>query len=171
MTHLSGNAGIVRSALGYHPPAVSVGPWPTAGLCYGGRANRPKTKRDLRMTEHKAVTPRGVLKTGAPAAPAPPLAHVPVLAAPNPMRGRKMLDFYTGADINKAEAEGELVYYGHDSEAAIATLMDAFRKDFPKIKTSYVRLQTGALYAKITAERSSGRFGVDVLQLSDVSPA
>ena len=50
-------------------------------------------------------------------------------------------------------------------------LLDAFKKDFPKIKTSYVRLQTGALYAKITAERSAGRFGVDVLQLSDISPA
>jgi iron(III) transport system substrate-binding protein len=34
-----------------------------------------------------------------------------------------------------------------------------------------VRLQTGSLYAKITAERSAGRFGVDVLQLSDISPA
>ena len=50
-------------------------------------------------------------------------------------------------------------------------LLDSFKKDFPKIKTSYVRLQTGALYAKITAERSAGRFGVDVLQLSDISPA
>src|SRR5207245_2497014 len=63
------------------------------------------------------------------------------------------------------------VYYGHDGEAGIGVLLDAFKKDFPKIKTSYVRLQTGALYAKITAERSAGRFGVDVLQLSDVSPA
>ena len=34
-----------------------------------------------------------------------------------------------------------------------------------------MRLQTGSLYAKITAERSAGRFGVDVLQLSDISPA
>ena len=34
-----------------------------------------------------------------------------------------------------------------------------------------MRLQTGALYAKITAERSAGRYGVDVLQLSDISPA
>ena len=34
-----------------------------------------------------------------------------------------------------------------------------------------MRAQTGALYAKITAERSAGRFGVDVLQLSDISPA
>ena len=82
-----------------------------------------------------------------------------------------MLDFQTGADVAKAEQEGEVVYYGHDGEAGIGVLLDAFKKDFPKIKTSYVRLQTGALYAKITAERSAGRFGVDVLQLSDISPA
>ena len=82
-----------------------------------------------------------------------------------------MLDFQTGADVAKAEQEGEVVYYGHDSEPGIGVLLDSFKKDFPKIKTSYVRLQTGALYAKITAERSAGRFGVDVLQLSDISPA
>ena len=123
------------------------------------------------MTEHNAVTRRGFLKAGALAAAAPLVADVPFVSAQSAMRGSKMLDFYTGADINKAEAEGEVVYYGHDSEPAIATLLEAFRKDFPKIKTSYVRLQTGSLYAKITAERSAGRFGVDVLQLSDISPA
>jgi iron(III) transport system substrate-binding protein len=83
----------------------------------------------------------------------------------------KVLDFMTGADVAKAEAEGELVYYGHDSESGISTLLNAFKKDFPKIKTSYVRLQTGALYAKLTSERSANRFLVDVLQLSEVSPA
>jgi iron(III) transport system substrate-binding protein len=83
----------------------------------------------------------------------------------------KVLDFQTSADVAKAEQEGEVVYYGHDSEAAITTLLDAFKKDFPKIKTSYVRLQTGALYAKLTSERSAGRFLVDVVQFSEVSPA
>ena len=83
----------------------------------------------------------------------------------------KVLDFTTGADVAKAEQEGEVIYYGHDGEAGIAALLEAFRKDFPKIKTNYVRAQTGALYAKITAERSANRFVVDVLQLSDISPA
>ena len=83
----------------------------------------------------------------------------------------KVLDFMTGADVAKAEQEGELVYYGHDSESGISTLLDAFKKDFPKIKTSYVRLQTGALYAKLTSERSANRFLVDVVQFSEVAPA
>src|SRR5574341_1860870 len=78
----------------------------------------------------------------------------------------KVLDFQTAADVAKAEQEGELVYYGHDSESGIGTLLDAFKKDFPKIRTSYVRLQTGALYAKLTSERSAGRFLVDVVQFS-----
>jgi iron(III) transport system substrate-binding protein len=121
------------------------------------------------MSEHAptAVTRRGFLKTGALLTVAAPLvARVPLASA-----ATKVLDFSTNADVAKAEAEGEVVYYGHDGEAGIATLLDAFKKDFPKIKTSYVRLQTGALYAKVTAERSAGRFGVDVLQLSDISPA
>ncbi len=83
----------------------------------------------------------------------------------------KVLDFMTGADVAKAEQEGELVYYGHDSESGISTLLNAFKKDFPKIKTSYVRLQTGALYAKMTSERSANRFLVDVVQFSEVAPA
>ena len=83
----------------------------------------------------------------------------------------KVLDFMTGADVAKAEQEGEVVYYGHDSESGIGTLLDAFKKDFPKIKTSYVRLQTGALYAKLTSERSANRFLVDVVQFSELAPA
>jgi len=66
----------------------------------------------------------------------------------------KVLDFQTSADVAKAEEEGEVIYYGHDSESGISTLLNAFKKDFPKIKTGYVRLQTGALYAKLTSKRS-----------------
>src|SRR5436309_14148234 len=100
------------------------------------------------------------------------LAAVPLASAQGRTRNVNMVHGYqTSADVAKAEQDGEIVYYGHDGEQGIATLLDAFRKDFPKIKTSYVRLQTGSLYAKITAERSAGRFGVDVLQLSDISPA
>ena len=122
------------------------------------------------MTESTppALTRRGFLKTGALAAAAAPLL---VRASRADAATTKVLDFSTNADVAKAEAEGEVVYYGHDSEPGIAVLLDAFKKDFPKIKTSYVRLQTGALYAKVTAERSAGRFGLDVLQLSDISPA
>jgi iron(III) transport system substrate-binding protein len=83
----------------------------------------------------------------------------------------KVLDFQTSADVAKAEQEGEVVYYGHDSESGISTLLNAFKKDFPKIKTSYVRLQTGALYAKLTSERSANRYLVDVVQFSEVAPA
>ena len=125
------------------------------------------------MTEpnQTAVTRRGFLRTGAlVAAAAPLLARAPLTSA-QARAATKVLDFQTLADVAKAEQESEVVYYGHDGEAGIGVLLDSFKKDFPKIKTSYVRLQTGALYAKITAERSAGRFGVDVLQLSDISPA
>ena len=116
------------------------------------------------------ITRRGFLHIGAA------LASAPILGVASSARAQakaptKVLDFETRADVAKAEQEGEVIYYGHDSEPGIAVLLEAFRKDFPKIKTNYVRAQTGALYAKITAERSAGRFGVDVLQLSDISPA
>ena len=77
----------------------------------------------------------------------------------------------TYADVAKAEQEGQFVFYCHENEAGTAAIMEGFGKDFPKIKTSYVRAQTGALYNKIFSERSAGRFDVDVLQLSDVAPA
>src|SRR6266542_3310603 len=113
------------------------------------------------MTEpnQTAVTRRGFLRTGALAAAAAPLlSRAPLASAQSPARSAtKVLDFQTLADVAKAEHEGEVVYYGHDGEAGIGVLLDSFKKDFPKIKTSYVRLQTGALYAKITAERSAGR--------------
>ena len=103
------------------------------------------------------------------------LSVILALGAPEALAGTKapvkVHVFLTSADVAKAEQEGEVVYYGHDSEAAIATLLDAFKKEFPKIKTSYIRLQTGALYAKLTSERSAGRFLVDVVQFSEVAPA
>src|SRR5438477_12690959 len=128
----------------------------------------PSSRRrgDLMITRHRFV------RYVALAAAAHVLARAPFASAQSPARATtKILDFQTSADVTRAEQEGEVVYYGHDSEPGIAVLLDAFKKDFPKIKTSYVRLQTGALYAKITAERSAGRCGVDVLQLSDISPA
>jgi iron(III) transport system substrate-binding protein len=116
------------------------------------------------------LTRRGFLSAGAALAAAP-FAGVVSFAWGQAKAPTTVLDFETRADVAKAEQEGEVIYYGHDGEAGIAALLEAFRKDFPKIKTNYVRAQTGALYAKITAERSAGRFGVDVLQLSDISPA
>jgi iron(III) transport system substrate-binding protein len=83
----------------------------------------------------------------------------------------KVLDFLTYADVARAEQEGELVFYCHENEAGTAGIMEGFQKDFPKIKTSYVRAQTGALYNKIISERSAGRHDVDVIQLSDLAPA
>ena len=118
------------------------------------------------------VSRRGFLKIGAIAAVTPAWRGAPAAWAQAAGKSpTKILDFQTLADIAKAEQEGEIVYYGHDGEAAIAELLEAFRKDFPKIKTNYVRAQTGALYAKVLAERSAGRFQVDVLQMSEPSPA
>src|SRR6195256_4631819 len=130
----------------------------------------PPTSR--RRGDLLMITRRRFVRYGAIAAAAPVLARARFASAQSrASAATKVHDFQTSADVAKAEQEGEVVYYGHDGEAGIAVLLDAFKKDFPKIKTSYVRLQTGALYAKIHGERSAGRFGVDVLQLSDISPA
>lgn len=83
----------------------------------------------------------------------------------------KVLDFETSADVAKAEQEGAVLFYTHDSENAGAAITAAFTKDFPKIKASYFRAQTGALFSKILAERSAGRFDVDVIQFSDIATA
>ncbi len=118
------------------------------------------------------LTRRRLLQAGTVLAAAP-LAGIgaPAVLAQGAKTPTKVLDFLTYADVAKAEQEGELVFYCHENEAGTAGIMEGFHKDFPKIKTSYVRAQTGALYNKIVSERSAGRFDVDILQLSDLAPA
>lgn len=77
----------------------------------------------------------------------------------------------SGADMAKAEQEGEVLFYTHDGEAGAAAVVDGFNKDYPKIRANYVRAQNGALYTKILAERSAGRFNVDVIQFSEIGTA
>src|SRR5260221_4573817 len=72
------------------------------------------------------------------------------------------------ADVAKAEAEGELVVYATNPESAALRVLAEFTKRFPKIKTNYTRLQAGALYAKVSAERQAKTFTVDVMQISDM---
>src|SRR5262247_457560 len=122
---------------------------------------------------NRKFTRRGLLKAGTAmtALPFLEMAAPSVLAQGVSKSPTQVLDFMTNADVAKAEQEGQLVFYCHENEAGTAGIMEGFSKDFPKIKTSYVRAQTGALYNKILSERSAGRFDVDVIQLSDVAPA
>jgi iron(III) transport system substrate-binding protein len=119
------------------------------------------------------LTRRRLLKAGTAmtALPFLGIAAPNVLAQGQTKSPTKVLDFMTNADVAKAEQEGQLVFYCHENEAGTAGIMEGFNKDFPKIKTSYVRAQTGALYNKILSERSAGRFDVDVIQMSDLAPA
>src|SRR5271169_6412233 len=119
------------------------------------------------------VTRRTLLKacTTMAAVPFLGIAAPSVLAQAPPKSPTKVRDFMTNADVAKAEQEGQLVFNCHENEAGTAGIMAGFNKDFPKIETSYVRAQTGALYNRILSERSAGRFDVDVIQLSDLAPA
>jgi iron(III) transport system substrate-binding protein len=81
---------------------------------------------------------------------------------------RQMEGFKTCADVEKAEAEGAFVLYSTDPEAGQAKLLASFNKMFPKIKTNYVRLQAGALYAKVLSERQAKSYLADVIQISDM---
>ena len=76
--------------------------------------------------------------------------------------------FATCADIPAAEREGAVIIYSPDVEQGTAKTLEAFHALFPKIGTNYVRLQTGALYAKIQAERQARTYVADVLNLSDI---
>jgi iron(III) transport system substrate-binding protein len=81
---------------------------------------------------------------------------------------RQMEGFKTCADVAKAEGEGAFVLYSTDPEQGQAKLLASFSKAFPKIKTNYVRLQAGALYAKVLSERQAKSYLVDVIQISDM---
>jgi iron(III) transport system substrate-binding protein len=80
----------------------------------------------------------------------------------------QMDGFKTCADLAKAEQEGAFVLYTTDPEAGTAKLLAAFNQGFPKIKTSFIRLQAGALFAKLMAERQAKSYLVDAMQISDL---
>src|ERR1700704_3827218 len=90
-------------------------------------------------------------------------AQVKVCDAPRQMQG-----FKTCANVEKAKAEGAFTLYSTDPEQGQVKLLAAFNKLFPEIKTSYVRLQAGALYAKVLSERQAKSYLVDVIQISDM---
>ena len=77
--------------------------------------------------------------------------------------------FKTCADVAKAEQEGALVVYSTDPEAPAEKELAKFRACFPKIKPTYLRLQAGALYAKLLTERQGSSYFADIAQLSDMS--
>ena len=81
---------------------------------------------------------------------------------------QQMDGFKTCADVAKAESEGALVVYATDPEAATEAVLAKFRAAFPKIKPTYLRLQGGALYAKLMSERQGHAYLADVLQPSDM---
>jgi iron(III) transport system substrate-binding protein len=81
---------------------------------------------------------------------------------------RQMEGFKTCANVDKAKAEGAFTLYSTDPEQGQVKLLAAFNKLFPEIKTSYVRLQAGALYAKVLSERQAKSYLVDVIQISDM---
>ncbi|MBM3225426.1 MAG: extracellular solute-binding protein [Candidatus Tectomicrobia bacterium] len=90
-------------------------------------------------------------------------------SCPNP---KEVKGFLTCADVEKAEKEGAVVYYGPDVERQLVGMLKKFNELFPNISTNqYLREQTGRLYAKLNAERQAGTFLADVLALSDYSPA
>lgn len=95
---------------------------------------------------------------------AAPYAQAAPCANPKQMNG-----FKTCANVEQAEKEGALTVYSPDPETNQARLHGAFMGAFPKIKVTYIRLQTGALYAKLMAERQANVFQPDVLWLSDMT--
>ena len=47
-------------------------------------------------------------------------------------------------------------------------MLAAFHKAFPKIAGNYLRLQAGALYAKLLSERRARSYVADVMEISDM---
>ena len=88
------------------------------------------------------------------------------VACDNP---RQMDGFKTCADVAKAEQEGALVVYSTDPEAAAEAELAKFHAVFPTIRTNYLRIQAGGLYAKLLAERQGNAYLADIAQLSDMS--
>ena len=98
-------------------------------------------------------------------------AHAQAAVCANPT---KLDGFSTCADVAKAEQEGALVVYTTDPEDGTAAMLSYFHKTFPKIETNYVRLQAGALYAKVNGRTQAGaaaRSGGGEVHLVRAGPA
>src|SRR2546421_6637298 len=111
--------------------------------------NQNQMVREATMSN--TITRRHALKAGA-ALGATAFA-APRVSAQGAKTPTKVLDFLTYADVATAEAEGQFVFYCHENEAGTAAIMEGFQKDFPKIKTSYVRAQTGEIGRASCRER------------------
>ena len=81
---------------------------------------------------------------------------------------RQMDGFRTCADVEKAFQEGAIVHYAPDPESEMANYMAEFHKAFPQIQTNFMRLQTGALYARLLAERQGKSYQPDTLILTEI---
>lgn len=93
------------------------------------------------------------------------LLAAPALACEKP---RQMDGFKTCANVEKAFQEGALVHYSPDTETSQIQYLAEFRKMFPQISTNYLRLQTGALYARLNAERQARTYVPDTLILTEI---
>ena len=93
------------------------------------------------------------------------LLAAPTWACDHP---RQMDGFKTCANVEKAFQEGALVHYSPDVETQMAIYLAAFHQAFPQIGTNFMRLQTGALYARITAERQGKVYIPDTLILTEM---
>lgn len=81
---------------------------------------------------------------------------------------RQLEGFQTCANLDEAFREGQLVHYAPDTETAQAQYLAEFRKMFPQIQTNFLRLQTGALYARLNAERQARTYVPDSLILTEI---
>jgi iron(III) transport system substrate-binding protein len=81
---------------------------------------------------------------------------------------RQMDGFRTCANVEQALAEGALVHYSPDPDSEMAAYLGEFHKAFPQIQTNFLRLQTGALYARLTAERQAKAYMPDTLILTEI---
>jgi iron(III) transport system substrate-binding protein len=64
---------------------------------------------------------------------------------------------------DSAKAEGEVVLYSSLNNEQIVTLVDAFKRRFPFIKTSFYRGTSDRVLQRAVTEAKAGRFAVDVV--------
>ncbi len=75
--------------------------------------------------------------------------------------------FGTPELVQKACAEGQVVYYTPDAEAQSRAISAVFEKRFPCIKVLTVSAVTGRLLERIAAEVAASRIQADVVLLND----
>jgi iron(III) transport system substrate-binding protein len=70
--------------------------------------------------------------------------------------------------VAAAEKEGRVVIYSNTEQFAVAPVLEAFEKAFPKIKVDYTEIKSSELFTRFVSEAQAGALQADIMWSSSM---